>query len=275
MDKRQGVLHTWAGARRSVIRLDIWALREIASLRLAPRFRVGTAAWVNPPNERLSRLKELSHLAHYAMAFNFVEINSSFYRSHRRLTYERWRDQTPAGFGFSVKLPRSVTHECALRRYRQELRQFVEEVEGLGQKLRVVLVQLPASLPFEAGVATRFFKSLTDICPSRIACEPRHASWFTERADTNLRTHGVARVAADPARAVGGDSPGGSMRLVYYRLHGSPKVYYSAYSLDFVTRVAGQMKRLSSRTKEICCVFDNTARHESWPNAQQLCSLLR
>jgi uncharacterized protein YecE (DUF72 family) len=244
-------------------------------VRQSPRFRVGTAAWGNPPNERLHRPTTLSHLAHYAKSFNFVEINSSFYRSHRRATYERWCEQTPVGFGFSVKLSRSVTHEGALRHYRQELLQFVEEVRGLDEKLRVILVQLPASLPYEAAVATRFFKSLTSQCPSPIACEPRHPSWFSERANANLRTHGITRVAADPERAAGGDLPGGSTRLVYYRLHGSPRVYYSAYSRDFLARIAAQMRGLSSKTKEICCVFDNTARHESWPNARQLRTLLR
>jgi len=243
--------------------------------QLELRFRVGTAGWANPPGERARRPEVLSHLGHYATLFDFVEINSSFYRSHKRITYERWREHTPADFGFSVKLPRSVTHECALRHYRQELRQFVEEVEGLGQKLRVVLVQLPASLLFEAAVATRFFKSLTDLCSSRIACEPRHVSWFTERADDILRTRGVSRVATDPARALGGDSPGGSLRLAYYRLHGSPKIYYSTYSADFLAHLASQMRALTSRTKDICCVFDNTARHESWLNAQQLCAVLR
>jgi uncharacterized protein YecE (DUF72 family) len=251
-------------------RFENWLERMLQQRTL----RVGTAGWANPPNERARRPEAVTHLAHYATAFNFVEINSSFYRSHQRATYERWREQTPANFGFSVKLPRSVTHECALRRCRQELRQFVDEAEGLGHKLIVVLVQLPASLSFEPAVATRFFKSLTDICPSRIACEPRHMSWFTERADDILRTRGVSRVAADPTRAAGGDAPGGSLRLAYYRLHGSPKVYYSAYSADFLTQLATQINALTSRTKDICCVFDNTARHESWPNAQQLCALL-
>ena len=239
------------------------------------RFHVGTAAWVNPPYERARRSVGLSHLSHYANLFDFVEINSSFYRSHQRATYERWRDHTRADFCFAVKLPRSVTHECALRHYRKELRQFWEEVAGLGQKLRVILVQLPASVSFEKGVASRFFKSLTDLCSCRIACEPRHVSWFTASADALLCRHGVARVAADPARAPGGGLPGGSKRLAYYRLHGSPRIYYSAYSTDFLTQLATHIKASISTTKDVCCVFDNTARHEAWSNARQLCALLR
>jgi uncharacterized protein YecE (DUF72 family) len=238
------------------------------------RFHIGTAAWANPSYERARRPEGLSHLAHYANSFDFVEINSSFYRSHQRATYERWREHTPADFSFAVKLPRSITHECALRHYRKDLQQFLEEVAGLGQKLRVILVQLPASVAFEKGVASRFFKYLTDLCSSHIACEPRHLSWFTASADALLRRQGVTRVAADPARAPGGGLPGGSKRLAYYRLHGSPRIYYSAYSPDFLTQLATHIKALSSTTMEVCCVFDNTARHEAWSNALQLCSLL-
>jgi uncharacterized protein YecE (DUF72 family) len=167
-----------------------------------------------------------------------------------------------------------VSHECALRHYRAELRQFLGEVEGLGDKLQAILVQLPASLAFEAGIASRFFKSLTGACACHIVCEPRHASWFTDRADALLRRYGVARVAADPAKAPGGGSPGGCKRLAYYRLHGSPKIYYSAYSSDFLSQLAAQIKALGSRTTEVCCVFDNTARYEAWSNALQLRTVL-
>jgi uncharacterized protein YecE (DUF72 family) len=235
---------------------------------------VGTAAWANPPSERPQR-GSVSHLVHYSKSFNAVEINSSFYRSHRRETYERWRDITPANFHFSVKMPRSITHECALRRCRSELRQFLGEVSGLGRKLGVILVQLPASLALEPRVAGRFLDSLAAHSSVRVACEPRHASWFGERASDLLQRHGVARVAADPTKTPGGNLPGGSPNLVYYRLHGSPRMYYSAYSADFLSRLAAQVHGLSSNPEEVWCIFDNTARHEAWPNAQQFLKLLR
>ena len=235
---------------------------------------VGTAAWSNPPRERAKR-GSVSHLAHYSKSFNAVEINSSFYRSHRRATYERWRDVAPARFRFSVKMPRSVTHECALRRCQSELLQFLGEISGLGRKLSVILVQLPASLVFESRVSGRFFESLAAHSSVPVACEPRHPSWFSARASDCLQRHGVARVAADPSKNPGGNHPGGSRNLVYYRLHGSPKMYYSAYSAEFLSRLAAQVLRSSAITDDVWCIFDNTARHEAWPNAKQLLSLLR
>src|SRR5579872_3518883 len=106
------------------------------------RIRIGTAGWGNPPEER-ARRGRVSHLAHYAKAFDAVEINSSFYRSHSTATYERWRATTPRSFRFSVKLPRAITHESGLRRYQSELRQFLDETAGLRSKLWIILVQLP------------------------------------------------------------------------------------------------------------------------------------
>ena len=235
---------------------------------------VGTAAWANPPTEREKRAESASHLEHYATRFNAVEINSSFYRPHKRTTYERWRQSTPAEFRFSVKLPRTVTHDCGLRHCRAEVHTFLEEVAGLGKKLRVLLVQTPASLPFEPGVTGRFFASLSAASSCQIVCEPRHASWFTPKADVTLRRYGIGRVAADPAKVPGAGEPAGSQRLIYYRLHGSPRMYYSAYSSEYLAELSRKITLSNTRPREIWCVFDNTALHASWENALELKRLL-
>ena len=235
----------------------------------------GTAGWANPPTERDHRDSENSHLQHYAAHFNAVEINSSFYRSHARKTYERWCASTPAGFRFSVKAPRSITHEACLKHCRKELHQFLQETAGLGKKLRVILVQTPASLAFDRAVATRFFKSLTDASTARIALEPRHPSWFEPRAEATLSDLNVSRVVADPAKCVGAAEPPQAARLIYYRLHGSPRMYYSAYTDEYLGNLSKEIKALRKQSKEIWCMFDNTARHASWGNALYLQTLLR
>lgn len=97
--------------------------------------------------------------------------------------------------------------------------------------------------------------------------EPRHASWFTPAADALLQRHGIARVAADPPRAPGGDEPGGWRGFAYYRLHGSPRMYYSAYESGFLDALA---QRISSHQSPAWCVFDNTAGNAAVPNALDL-----
>jgi len=84
-----------------------------------------------------------SHLERYARRLNAAEINSSFHRPHRRKTYERWARCTPANFRFSVKVPKTMTHEARLASCGALLDRFVAEVTGLGDKLGALLVQLP------------------------------------------------------------------------------------------------------------------------------------
>ena len=234
---------------------------------------VGLAGWANPPDTREVRGKGQSHLSYYAQHFSCVEINSSFYRPHLRTTYARWRDETPAEFLFSVKMPRSITHDGRLRRSRAEVGRFYEAVTELQPKLAAVLVQLPPSLEYSGQVVRAFFRGLPHLSRTRIACEPRHASWFTKKAEDALTQAGVSRVAADPARFDGSGVVGGSRRLAYFRWHGSPRMYYSGYSEKRLGEFAGQVG--SASTKITWCVFDNTARHAAWSDALRFKRLIK
>src|SRR6187401_2143159 len=111
--------------------------------------RIGTAGWAIPREAASSFSGEGQHLQRYARALNCAKINSSFHRSHRVEVYQRWRSQTPPGIRFSVKLPRSITHEGRFRRAREPLQRFLAEAAGLADGLAVLLVQLPPSLAFE------------------------------------------------------------------------------------------------------------------------------
>src|ERR1700733_758054 len=77
--------------------------------------RIGTAGWSVPSRYAAEGPPGGSHLERSARRLNAVEINSSFYRPHRRTTYERWAQSTPIGFSFSVKIPKAMTHEQRLR----------------------------------------------------------------------------------------------------------------------------------------------------------------
>ncbi len=94
---------------------------------------------------------------------------------------------------------RAITHEARLKRARKPLEQFLTEVAGLGTKLGPLLIQLPPSLEFDSRVARTFFGLLRQLHAGAIACEPRHASWFTSQANNLLIEQHIGRVAADPA----------------------------------------------------------------------------
>ena len=105
---------------------------------------------------------------------------------------------TPPHFRFAVKLPRAITHDARLRAARKPLREFLGQASGLGDRLGVLLVQLPPSLAWDARVARGFFGLLRESWDGPAACEPRHASWFEPAADRALARLRVSRVAADP-----------------------------------------------------------------------------
>ena len=227
--------------------------------KLTPRdaIRIGCAGWSVTRASAHRFPGAGTHLERYAARFDAVEINSSFYRPHRPSTYGRWAASTPANFAFSVKLSRELTHDARLRAT-AGLHDFFGQVGGLGRKLGVVLVQLPPSLEFDARVARRFFAALRKLHDGNVACEPRHPSWFGARADALLREAHVARVAADPACVPAAALPAGWPGFVYYRLHGSPRTYWSAYPRNDLRELAARLAAAAS-SADTWCVFDNTA----------------
>lgn len=233
--------------------------------------RIGTAGWTIPANVADEFPAAGSALERYASLFATVEINSSFHRSHRPVTWARWAASVPDGFRFAAKLAKIITHQKKLVDCEQEIRAFGEEVAGLGDKLGVVLVQLPPKLAFDADIAEKFFDQLRAVLPAAIACEPRNASWFAPEVDAFLAQRAVARVAADPALSDEAARPGGWLRLAYWRLHGSPVMYRSSYAgrMDAIARaIAG------SAVAERWCLFDNTASSAATGDALALQRLL-
>ncbi|MEP6689845.1 MAG: DUF72 domain-containing protein [Gemmatimonadaceae bacterium] len=220
---------------------------------------IGTAGWTIPRAVRDRFPESGSSLARYAARFTAAEINSSFHRPHRPAIYERWAASTPPDFRFAVKVPKTITHVRRLADVGDELDRFLGESAALGAKRRVLLVQLPPSAALEPPIATRFFEELRGRFDGEIACEPRHASWFAPEAGAMLAAAGVARVAADPARVPGAGEPGGWMGLVYYRLHGAPRTYYSAYEPPRLDDLARRLLESEVRGVPAWCIFDNTA----------------
>jgi uncharacterized protein YecE (DUF72 family) len=229
--------------------------------------RVGTAGWTLPGSVRERFGDAGSHLERYAAKFDCVEINSSFYREHRAATYARWASSVPDGFRFALKVPKQITHARRLVGVDDELARFLDATSGLGDKRDVLLVQLPPSFAYDAAAVGDFFDQLRAAYSGRIACEPRHASWFTGAADVALAAVRVARVAADPPPDGAPFAPGGWAGFQYWRLHGSPRVYYSPYEDDRLREIAAM---LATADVPAWCIFDNTAFGAAMGNALDL-----
>ncbi|CAO3354951.1 DUF72 domain-containing protein [Azospirillum palustre] len=220
--------------------------------------RIGTAGWSIPKLSAPAFPVEGTHLERTARVMPMTEVNSSFYRPHKPETWARWAASTPLGFRFAVKLPKAISHDARLVGAEAALDRFLAEAGMLGDRFGPLLVQLPPSLRFDRAVAEDFFTLLRARFDGDLVCEPRHATWFTDAAEALLAAHRVARVAADPAPVAGAGEPSGWDGLRYWRLHGSPVMYRSAYEPAVLDALAERLAA-EAALRPVWCVFDNTA----------------
>ncbi|RYD65714.1 MAG: DUF72 domain-containing protein [Sphingomonadales bacterium] len=236
---------------------------------------VGTAGWSIPRKDAERFPPQGTALERYSRVFEGVEVNSSFYRTHRTSTWAKWAECVPGSFRFAVKVPRTITHQARLIETDSLIAQFVEEIRPLGKKLELLLVQMPPSLGFDAATAARFFETLRSAIDAEIVCEPRHQSWFADNVDKLLANLRVTRAAADPALRASAAQPGGWAGLDYWRLHGSPEMYRSSYTTDAIDFYARRISQATADGRRSWCVFDNTATGAATANALSVVSMLK
>ena len=121
-------------------------------------------------------------LQYYSKVFDYVEIDSSFYRIPNIFTVKNWSKMTPSNFRFTAKFPKVITHEKRLKNVDNELSLFFKAMEPLHDKILALLIQLPPSLEITEGL-----QRLREIIPIldnrfRYAVEIRNHSWFQDLA---------------------------------------------------------------------------------------------
>jgi uncharacterized protein YecE (DUF72 family) len=149
------------------------------------------------------------------------------------------------------------------------LERFLWESSGLKRKRGPLLIQLPPSFAFERRRVKRFLDALRTRYEGPLVCEPRHETWFSPIASDLLVSYRVARVAADPAILETGHQPGAWSGIAYFRLHGSPRKYWSRYSEEYLDALARTLKE-QSQSADTWCIFDNTASGAAIENALEL-----
>jgi len=232
-------------------------------------FHVGISGWRYPPWRGIFYPSGLVHhreLEYASRQLASIEVNGSFYSLQRPSSYQKWRSQTPAGFVFSVKGPRFVTHLKQLVDVEVPLANFFASgVLALGDQLGPVLWQLPPAMSFDADRLAAFFALLprttgqaarmathhdqrldgrvfttTDADrPLRHALEVRHPSFETVELVRLLRENDIALVCADSA----GRWPvldDVTSDFVYARLHGDQELYVSGYGGEALDRWAAR-----------------------------------
>jgi len=239
-----------------------------------PRLVIGTSGWSYPEWRRdfYAGVPQRKWLAHYASRFSGIEVNATFYRRQRFETYQRWHDETPPGFVFSVKGHRAVTHYRKLADVSASVAQMKEDLKPLGKKLAVVLWQLPPGLHRDDALIKGFLVHLNVWPETRHVLEFRHESWFCDQVAEGLENHRMGTVISDAANWPRWDRVTGG--LAYIRLHGGMETYVSEYGDGGLRPWAERINAWRRSGNDVHVYFDNDIGGAAPRDAERLIAML-
>ena len=207
----------------------------------------------------------------YALHFDTVEINNTFYRLPKPETFESWRDNSPPDFLFAVKASRFITHMKKLKDPESSSLKFFDGAERLGEKLGPVLFQLPPRWRVDTERLQRFLEVLPQ--GHRYVIEIRDESWLVREVYEVLRQFNVAFCIHDLARM---QTPLEiTADLTYLRFHGPGEAKYrGSYSDSDLQEWANRIADWKSAGIDTYAYFNNDVGGHAITNAQTLKALL-
>ena len=239
-----------------------------------PRAYVGTSGWVYAGwREHLYADTPMRRWLEVASrTFDALEINGSFYTQIKPETYARWRTETPDDFKFAVKGHRFVTHYKRLRNCEDSVIRLRDQASALGDKLAVVVWQLPSNFALDLARLDDFLGALRAWPAVRHSLELRHKSWFVDAVAQRMHDARVAVCLSDAPdfpmwREVTTD-------LVYVRLHGHTRKYASSYSTPSLRKWADEIEQWIADGRDVHVYFDNDAEGHAVRNAVCLRAML-
>lgn len=231
---------------------------------------VGTSGW-HYPHWRGSfyppELPVRRWLEFYAGHFSCVELNNSFYKLPQPPTVANWVGSTPEGFVFAVKAPRLITHMKKLHDCGEPLNRFLEVMDGFGDRLSVLLFQLPPRWHVNVDRLSEFLR----IVPRgyRLAFEFRDPSWYSAPVYEVLRSHNAACCEFDlEGRHQRAEA---TADFSYWRLHGpSRDAYTGSYSAQRLRSYATRLRPWLEAGNDAYVFFDNDEAGYAAKNAGSL-----
>lgn len=197
--------------------------------------------------------KAKDYLKYYFKHFKTVELNNPFYHLPSRETFAGWKEQTPKSFLFSVKASRYITHQKKLNEAEDSLNYFLQNAEGLGEKLGPILFQLPPGWK----VNEERLESFLQILPTdhRFTFEFRNHTWYTPEVVELLRKYKASFCVYHLADHLSPEYV--TSDFVYIRLHGPGDKYQGSYTDKVLKQWAEKIKTWTTQGLDVFCYFDN------------------
>lgn len=239
---------------------------------------LGTSGWLYSDWDNVFYPLNLSNhkkLSYYAKYFNSVEINSSFYHFINPKTYQKWYQETPENFGFSLKVNRSITHFKRLKNsFKNFLNFFNPSQEYLKEKLKILLFQFPKSFVFNKinfDNLYNFILKVRNKTQIPFAFEFRHISWENKKVQNFFKKYNICFVWSDSSvypkfNIITND-------FLYLRFHGPKELFASCYSLKELKEVSRTVKK-DYPDFDFFIYFNNDISGYAILNAKQLKNLL-
>ncbi|SDM00542.1 DUF72 domain-containing protein [Chryseobacterium taihuense] len=207
----------------------------------------------------------------YSREFNTVEINSTFYRKPTAKTLLKWYNETPDDFKFFIKIPKTISHEKRLKDCKEVIKEFCNHIGAhLQDKLAGFLYQFPPS-----------FKNMDenlDLITGNLdfdylnVIEFRHNSWWNDAVYSALFLKNIIFSGVSFPGNLSDELIINHPELFYYRLHGKPVLYKSAYPQNELEILAQNI--LNSKRKGFI-FFNNTWGTAAVKNAVELRAMIQ
>lgn len=235
---------------------------------------IGTSGWNYSHWKDVFYPADLSStgwLQFYADRFHSVEINSSFYNLPEKKTFEKWKEETPRNFVFSVKASRYITHMKKLKEPVDAVKRFIDRVDVLKEKLGPLLFQLPPHWRCNPERLAAFLKLLPR--NHLYSFEFRDESWFREEVYEILRKHDTALCIYHLSGFISPKEL--TADFAYVRLHGPGDSYEGSYTVEALAGWAGALSAWRRQGKPVYFYFDNDQRGYAVQNALMLQDMLQ
>jgi len=217
-----------------------------------------------------------SRLHYYSTLFNSIEVNSCFYKTPLRATYEKWANDVPDNFQFTLKLCRDITHAKELEYDLEAMDKFLQAATGIGNKKGCLLIQFPGKITLE------HFNQVEDILSELRVHDPvpdwltavefRNESWYIGETTELLDQYKASMVLHDFSKAKV-STISCNADFVYMRFHGPTGNYRDSYSEAALDEKAELIKQIQLSGKDVYAYFNNTA-GSAFENAKYLQSKL-
>ena len=224
---------------------------------------IGTSNIVVPGNKSSypELYKQKSRLHYYSSIFNSLEVNSSFYKVPKPVTFQKWATDVDDDFRFSVKLWKEITHVKELNFQAENIDFFLKATDDLGYKKGCLLVQLPGKITVDDYSKLEEILERITAFPSkepwRIAIEFRNTSWYVRETYELLDEYGATLVLHDIPKSKNVTLNKGA-GFVYIRFHGPTGDYRGSYSNDYLKEQYGRMQGWLKQGKDVYAYFNNT-----------------